>query len=98
MPFTVRRGQSALGFKRGSRAFVAGKAILQREKLQRKRRTPGVRGRARTRSRAARVLFALVSVAKLKARFDFYSGARRTAKREFPRKAREEFRKMRFGK
>lgn len=90
LPFVARRGQSSLEFKRGSRAFVAGRAILQREKLKRRR--------GRTRSKAARVLFALVAVAKLKPVYEFYNVARKTAEREFPRKAVEEFRKVRFGR
>lgn len=89
LPWNAARGRGAIEFKKSSRAFIAGRAILQREKLTRRR------GRRR-RSRTARVLFALVSVARLKPVFEFYNTARRTAEREFPGKAKQEFQKMRF--
>jgi len=96
LPFTPKAGASSIGFKRGSKAFVAGNAILQRQTRKSQQGKRRRKGGPRQRSRAARVLFALVSTAKLKPSFEFYDVARKTALREFPQKAREEFGKMRF--
>ena len=81
-PVTLKRtARGRVRGRRGKRTFVAGHAVLQR-----------VGKGARS---AVRVLFALVPRAKLEPRFDFYRVARETAIREWPKKAREEFSRVR---
>lgn len=81
-PIALKRTARGRVRRRGKRTFVAGHAVLQR-----------VGKGARS---AVRVLFALVPRAKFSPRFDFYRVARETALREWPKKAREEFARVRL--
>ncbi len=81
-PVAAKRSARGRVGKRRGRAFVAGRAVLQR-----------VGKGARS---TVKVLFALVPQAKLAPRFDFERVARDTAQRVLAQKVREEFAKIRL--
>ncbi len=95
VPVDVRRGKTGKVRRaqlpgaiiaKGGRGFVSksGRAIVQRS--------------GRGKRQRLRVAFALVRRAKLTPVIEFYRVARDTAQREFPRKAREAFARIRLGR
>lgn len=82
---------SAILYGDKGRGFVAGRAILERRGGQ----PAGQKRRAKNATWArAVVMYALVPSAKLAPRFEFYRTARDTAKRVWPAKAKDVFRKL----